>query len=159
MQQKRPLLLLIVCAILIFIGAGGLFGGVNFIMDPSGATLGLDPIVLQTIPILDDFLLPGVFLTTVLGILPLAMMLPMLLYKPDSSFSPPYREWKISGFIAWILIAWIVGQVIAIGPDNLLQLTMFTLAVILLILLRHRDVVVYLGFVRIPDEYQDDESE
>lgn len=158
MNRKRPFLLILICLLLSFIGLGGLFGGIAFIIDPSGAVLGMDPIVLETIPILDDFLLPGIFLTAILGVLPLAMVIPLMLYRPGDGFYPPYKEWKIAGYISWILIAWIAGQIVSIGFNHFLQALMLMIAIVLLITLRHRDVVVYLGFVKIPEAYEEDDK-
>ncbi len=49
-----------------FLVFGGLFGGLAMVRDPSGASLGMD-VVLPRLPV-PSFVLPGVFLVTVMGL-------------------------------------------------------------------------------------------
>jgi len=66
----RPLAVWVLIASLVLLGLRGIAGGSQFVFDPSGGVIGLSTAVLSGTP-LRDFLLPGVALLTVFGVVPL----------------------------------------------------------------------------------------
>jgi hypothetical protein len=124
--RNRPGTLFVLLALLIFLGAGGLVGGVSMLSDPSGQGLGLSLDLLDPVPI-DDYLLPGIFLLTVMGILPLftaygAWALPQ--WGPLQRLNPwPefHWSWSWSRIIAAILILFIGLEFLLWGNASPLQ--------------------------------------
>ncbi|MFN2202744.1 MAG: hypothetical protein ACK2UO_16220 [Caldilineaceae bacterium] len=124
--RNRPATLFVLLALLIFLGAGGLVGGASMLSDPSGQGLGLPPDLLDPVPI-DDYLLPGIFLLTIMGVCPLfaaygAWALPRwgLLQRlnpwPDFHWS-----WSWSRIIAAVLILFIGLEFLLWGNASPLQ--------------------------------------
>ena len=60
------------------LGVGGLLGGLAFLIDPTGARLGMTVEELPAWPLLDDYTVPGVALIVLFGLFPLvaAVQLP-----------------------------------------------------------------------------------
>ena len=69
---RKPSAIWVLMADLIILGFGGLYGGILFVLDPSGARVGVPLTLLNRLP-LRDFLLPGLFLLLVMGVAPLAL--------------------------------------------------------------------------------------
>ena len=67
-SNSRTLLVLL----LVLLGLGGIGGGVGIFIDTSGVFMGLPPELLNGFPI-SNFLLPGVFLVTVMGVIPIVI--------------------------------------------------------------------------------------
>ncbi len=65
--------ILTLVGLLILLGIAALAGGVMMISDPSGAALGMDTTLLDDVPWVSDFLVPGVLLSVMLGVLPLVL--------------------------------------------------------------------------------------
>jgi hypothetical protein len=69
-RHKRPASIIALTGGLAFLGLGGVIGGSGFLLDPSGSFLQLSTSMLGRLPV-RDFTLPGFFLLTVMGIIPL----------------------------------------------------------------------------------------
>lgn len=69
---SRPVTVDALVTALVVLGVSGLFGGAGLIYDPSGGAMGLPVILLSGSPF-DDYLVPGLALFVVLGVLPLAV--------------------------------------------------------------------------------------
>jgi len=69
---RRPIAL----GFLVFLAAGGLYGGVAMLLDPSGGALQMTE-VLPSLPV-PDFKLPGLFLLVVMGAAPLLLVYGLL---------------------------------------------------------------------------------
>ncbi|MFO8150466.1 MAG: hypothetical protein R6T93_09225 [Trueperaceae bacterium] len=67
----RRLALAVLVVSLLFLAFGGLYGGVEMLRDPGGGSLGMD-VVLPQLPV-TDFVWPGVFLLTVMGLVPIVL--------------------------------------------------------------------------------------
>jgi hypothetical protein len=63
--------ILTLVGLLVLLGITALAGGVMMITDPSGAALGMDTTLLDDVPWVSDFLVPGVLLAMLLGVLPM----------------------------------------------------------------------------------------
>lgn len=114
---RRAALVALVIALL-FLAAGGLFGGASMLLDPSGAALGMDA-VLPQLPVA-SFTLPGLFLLTVMGLAPIVLAY-ALLARPDWRWLAAARwgghHWAWSGTLALglALMAWLALQAALIG--------------------------------------------
>lgn len=94
------------------LGVRGLLGGGQFLLAPSGDLVGVSTAVLAPTPV-RDFLVPGLFLLFVLGILPLVVVLG--LYRG--------RRWAWYGALAVgiLLTGWALTEGIVIGFGERLQ--------------------------------------
>ena len=94
-------------AVLAVLVAGGWFGGLSFLTDPSGAGLGMTTAELPDWPLLADYTLPGVALLVLLGLLPLVPIALLLRHDP--------RGWPATSAVGALLVLWMLGQLVAIG--------------------------------------------
>jgi len=107
---------------LAFLAFGAIGGGTVFIVSPSGELMGLPVSYFKNMPF-DDYLIPGIILLIVLGILPLLLII-ALIKKTDSKLAERfnlYRDmhwsWTYSIYLAFTLIGWIQIQLIFLhGP-------------------------------------------
>jgi hypothetical protein len=100
-----------------FLGLGAISGGVFLIISPTGEMLGLPITEFKNLPF-QNFMIPGIILFTVLGIIPL-LLIPALIKKPDSRladrlnlFKDMHWSWSYSIYVAFALIGWIQIQLI-----------------------------------------------
>lgn len=93
--------------LLLFNGTGALYGGWLLMLDPSGAKLKLAPTVLANTPF-PDFLLPGVILFAVNGILSLVVTTALL---TRMQLAPHLVALQGSLLTGWILIQYFWTQV------------------------------------------------
>jgi hypothetical protein len=117
--MKRPISLWLLVFLLLFLSFGGFFGGTFMLLDPSGGALGMDEI-LPLLPV-PDFVLPGFFLSVVMGILPLVLVYG-LIWKPNwkwadqiTAWSGHYWAWTGVMFLGLVLIVWLGVQGLLIG--------------------------------------------
>lgn len=111
---KRPFEVYLLCLLLLFLSVGALYGGGALIIKPDGSLLHMQP-WLSKIPF-PDFLIPGIILFVLNGLLPLPVVAGLLL-KPDAKFLSAmniYKEkhwsWTFSLYCGIIAIAWIIVQ-------------------------------------------------
>jgi hypothetical protein len=125
-SRERPATLFALLGLLVFLGGGGLVGGVAMLMDPSGEPLGLSMELLDPVPV-DSFLLPGLLLLTVFGAVPLmaaygAWALPeprwLLRLNPWPEL---HWSWAWSRVTAVLLILWIGLEFLLWGSESPLQ--------------------------------------
>jgi len=107
--KKIPNILLIVLG---FLALGAIGGGVVLIISPTGELIGMPITELKDSPF-HSFLIPGIILFSVLGIIPLLLMI-ALLKKPESKlaeqinlFKDMHWSWTYSIYIAFTLIGWV----------------------------------------------------
>lgn len=126
-------------SLLSFLGLSAIGGGGALIISPSGKLLGGLPLsILERSPF-NDFLVPGIILFVVLGIIPSLLVL-ALLKKPNSVFADRFNffkdmhwAWTFSIYVAFALIIWIQVETIYIQGVGWLQ-TFYMLYAIPLIL-------------------------
>ncbi|MFZ5809540.1 MAG: hypothetical protein ACOY16_09705 [Chloroflexota bacterium] len=134
--MKRPLALWIVILWLVFLAFGGLYGGIAMLLDPSGASMGVD-VLLPLLPV-PDFILPGLFLLSLMGLFPLVLVFG-LLARPNWSWADALSRWS-SHYWAWtgtlvlglLLLLWLTVQAMLIGFTTGLQYVMVVNALALL---------------------------
>jgi hypothetical protein len=103
--------------LLAFLGIGAVFGGGVLIISPDGKLLGMPLFLLENSPF-SSFLIPGIILFTILGLVPIYTIF-ALLKKPKSElaerinfFADMHWAWTYSIYIAFALIIWIQVEMI-----------------------------------------------
>ncbi len=98
--------------LLALLGIGAIFGGGVLIISPSGELFGMPLSMLVNSPF-SNFLLPGVILFSVLGLMPCWIVWALIkkpMYKIAESlnfFADMYWAWSFSIYTAFALIIWI----------------------------------------------------
>ncbi len=91
-EMRRPLMLWPLIFILLILAlGGGLYGGITMLIDPTGQLLG----VADALPLLpvSNFILPGIFLIVVMGLLPLALTYG-LIARPNWPWVDSFFKWS-----------------------------------------------------------------
>lgn len=102
----------ILVILLAFLGVGAIFGGGVFIISPSGELFGMPLSMLVNSPF-NNFLIPGIILFSVLGLVPIAITF-ALIKRPEyklaelfNFYKDMYWAWTYCIYIAFALIIWI----------------------------------------------------
>lgn len=134
-KMERSILIFL----LAFLGLGAIAGGGAFILAPGGEAIGMPLSILENSPF-NDFLIPGIFLFTVLGICPFLLII-ALYKKPSSSlaeklnfFHDMHWSWSYTVFLSFVLILWIQIQMQFIQEVSWLHLVYSVLAVLILVI-------------------------
>lgn len=107
---RRPFTLYLLLFFLFFLAFGGLYGGVAMLLDPSGDMLGMADL-LTLLPV-SSFLLPGLFLLGVMGLVPIFLAYALLAWPGDNG---RYRAWIGAIALSVVLGVWLVAQGWLIG--------------------------------------------
>ena len=114
---------ILACLLLLFNGTGAIFGGWSFIQDPTGAGLKIPTTYLEHSPF-QDFLIPGIVLFTVNGVLSMVTLVWTLM------------QWKHYGWLIMLqgamLVGWIIIQMLMIREIYYLQFIFGGIGIILL---------------------------
>jgi hypothetical protein len=123
--MRCPLTLWPLLFLLVFLGLGGLYGGIAMLIDPTGGLLQLTE-VLPLLPV-SDYLLPGLFLLVVMGLAPLFLTY-ALLARPSwtwaqtrSRRSGHYWAWTGTLALGVIVLVWLAVQGLLIGFEWTIQ--------------------------------------
>ncbi|MFC1636470.1 hypothetical protein ACFL5Z_16695 [Planctomycetota bacterium] len=123
--MRRPLTLWPLLFLLVFLGLGGLYGGIAMLIDPTGGLLQLTE-ALPLLPV-SDYILPGLFLLVVMGLAPLFLIY-ALLARPGWAWAEALSRWSGHHW-AWTgtlalgitLAVWLVVQGLLIGFEAAIQ--------------------------------------
>ena len=133
MKITRNILLIL----LGFLGVGAIGGGGVLIISPTGEMLGMPSSMLEKSPF-NSYLIPGIILFTVLGLIPL-MLIIALIKKPKSKLADQFNffkdmhwAWTYSLYIGFILIIWIQLQIVFIHTVHWLHTFYIFLAIIII---------------------------
>ena len=117
--MKRPIALWFLVLWMIILALGGLYGGITMLMDPSGRLLQMAD-VLHSLPV-PDYILPGVFLLSIMGLVPLILVY-ALLARPGWQWleaslprSKYYWAWIGIFVLVGILAIWLITEGVLIG--------------------------------------------
>ncbi|MDX1417389.1 MAG: hypothetical protein R3293_24505 [Candidatus Promineifilaceae bacterium] len=124
-RQSRPYTVWALIGCLLFLSISGLAGGIGMLIDPSGASLALPADLLVDLPI-DTFILPGLYLVVVYGLLS-----PVIAY---GLWKRAPWAWGAAVVLSIILLGWIIGQLILWGSPHIIQAVYFVLGLAMLIL-------------------------
>ena len=107
------------CKLLIFmhilLGTGAVFGGLVLVIDPSGALIKMPISLLENSPF-NNYLIPGIILLAILGILPLIIAYALITkwsWKAGNRlniFTEMHWAWGFSLYITLALIIWITVE-------------------------------------------------
>jgi hypothetical protein len=118
--RRRPGLATVVIALLIFLGISGLFGGGAFILAPDGHIIKAPQSWLEDIPF-SNFLVPGLFLFFVVGVLSLLAAV-ALLRRPAwfglqriVPFKGHYWGWTVAGVAGFGILIFEIVESAYIG--------------------------------------------
>jgi hypothetical protein len=119
-HHSRPVSLIFLIGCLLFLTMGGWVGGLSFILDPTGSSLGMGTEAIKGLPV-TDFFWPGIFLLAMFGVIPL-LILYALLVRPEAgkleAFSRYFHEhwsWFSALALSVILISWMVFEISIMG--------------------------------------------
>ena len=113
--MKRPISSVVLIALILFQALGAIPSGLSMILDPTGRCMGLPNYILESSPF-SNFLIPGLFLTFVLGVLPVVVLYGLITKKEIVLLEKInlYKEyhWALaySYFLGIVLILWINMQ-------------------------------------------------
>lgn len=99
----------------VVLGLGAIFGGMVLIIDPSGELIKMPITLLEHSPF-SNFLIPGIILLVMLGILPLVVTYGLIRNQPRelanrlNLFPEKHWAWTYSLYIGFILIIWITVE-------------------------------------------------
>ena len=114
-SRRKPFVIYALTAILLFQSVTALVCGAAMMWDPTGASMQLPSYVLAQAPF-DNFFIPGFFLFTCLGLLPLVAVYELMV-KQDArifekiNFYRDYRfGWMLALFCGFGTLIWIAAQ-------------------------------------------------
>ena len=120
------------------LGFGAIGGGGVLIISPSGELIGMPLSIIQNSPFI-NFLIPGIILFTVLGILPIVLMY-ALIKKPKwqlpeffNVFNDMYWAWTYTVYTGFALIIWIQTEMMVMKTVHWLQSLYMGIAILLLL--------------------------
>ena len=121
--ERRPITIILLIILLVFLGLGGFIGGIPMQMDPSGESMGLPPELLEGLP-LNDFILPGLFLIVVMGIIPIIIAFGV--------WRRTRWAWGATLAMGGVLVVWIVFQILLWGFPDPIQIFYLMLGLVIL---------------------------
>jgi hypothetical protein len=137
-MNKKPLALYLLVMLLAFQSMGGLFGGFSLVLSPSGNMMKMPASMLEGSPF-TTFLVPGLILLLVLGVLP-GVVAYALLRQPVwkgagvlNIYPGIHWAWTYSLYLGIMLVIWILVEIMWIGYD-ILQTIYGLVGVVILIL-------------------------
>lgn len=100
--MRMPMSILVLVAVDVVLTGLALLGGVSLLLDPSGASIGMDP-YLSYIPLVQDFMPAAVWLIVVFAALPVILIYGLLAQK----------RWALIGSYALVALelAWMAAQI------------------------------------------------
>jgi hypothetical protein len=124
MKQAKPITIYLLVIMLAFQSLGELFGGISLVICPSGALLKMPAEMLNGSPF-NSFLIPGLILLLILGVLP-GFLAFAVIRKPAWNWAGVlniYRgvhwAWTYSLYLGIMLVIWILVEIIWIDHDIL----------------------------------------
>lgn len=123
--MKRPVMLWFLLFNLLYLGFGGLYGGIAMLTDPSGSSLDFAEI-LPLLPV-PDYTLPGLFLFFILGLLPLFLIYALLACPKWTWAETLFRwsghhwTWASTLTLGIILVLWLVIEGLLIEFNSPIQ--------------------------------------
>ncbi|MGY2129582.1 hypothetical protein [Blastococcus sp. SYSU DS0617] len=97
----------VAAALLLVLIVGAWVGGISFVTDPSGGTLGMSPTQLPNWPLLVDYTVPGLLLIVLFGLLPIAALVALV--------RRPQLGWPAAAAVGVLLMVWMLVQILALG--------------------------------------------
>lgn len=138
-RHLRPVSLFVLSAVLLLEGAAALMGGLEMLLDPFGAPLGMPVSYLAGTPF-GSYLIPGLLLTFVLGVYPLLAVL-LVWLRPEwpamawlERATDRHWTWTTVVIAGLAMMVWIAVQVGMLGASHPLQAFIAALGLMVLLL-------------------------
>lgn len=134
--KRRPFTVTLLYILHIFLGVGALAGGGSMVIDPSGDLIHMPTSMLERSPF-SDFLIPGILLFIVFGILPLFVFyglikrLELRWVNTLNPFKKLYSFWALSLYIGFGLIIWIMVQTYMLNSVAIIHLIYMSLGLLI----------------------------
>lgn len=127
----------ILISLLAFLSLGAIGGGAILIISPSGKLIGM-PLSMLNLSPFRSFLIPGIILFFVLGIIPMFLIM-ALTKKPISKLAERFNffydmhwTWTYTIYMAFVLIFWIQIEMILLSAVSWLHTFYMLLAVVII---------------------------
>lgn len=117
--MRRPWIVWLLVASLVFLALGGLYGGIAMLIDPTGGLLQMTEVLPALL--VPDFTLPGLFLLVVMGVLPILVIYGLLARAEvawaaaATRWSGHHWAWTATVVVGATLVAFLVVQGFLIG--------------------------------------------
>lgn len=114
--NKMPFTSKLLILLHLLLGIGAVFGGMVLVIDPSGELIKMPITLLENSPF-DSFLIPGIILFVVLGVLPLIVSFALATKRQLkianrlNLFTDMHWAWAYSIYISFALIIWITIEI------------------------------------------------
>ena len=135
---RKPFAVILLIVLLIFQSISGLFGGIQFVIEPSGSIIQMPVSSLSHSPF-SDFMIPGIILLLLLGVFP-GFAAFCLISKPTwkwanvlNVYKNRHFAWTYSVYIAIMLFIWITVEIQMIGFGHFIQTFYAFLGILILI--------------------------
>ncbi len=125
--------------LILFQSTGAIYGGGLLILDPSGKYLDM-PLSLLQYSVFPDYLIPGLFLFLVLGIMPLVCFYGLIKRPPWKGlrflnlYKNQHWSWNFSYYTGILLILWIDIEVMIIREADIIHLIYSILGLTIIII-------------------------
>jgi len=136
--MKKPFEVYVLALLMVVMGLMSIAGGGTFVIKPDGSLMKIPVSDLAHTPF-TNFLIPGLILLIVLGILPLIITYAFFA-RPNSNFFGKLNvdhnmawPWSWAIYYGFIVIMWIVIEIALIGYHSLMQTLVSILGVAILI--------------------------
>ncbi len=136
-KQQRPIELWFMFSCMLFLGLGGIAGGIGLMADPSGKTMDVSSSYLKGLPI-SDFFVAGLFLFIVMGILPLTSLY-ALWKQPHWKLLTRYTTWThedaawgLALIVSLLLLGWMTMEISIMGLIASMQYLLIALGLAML---------------------------
>ncbi|MFS0871896.1 hypothetical protein [Paenibacillus xylanilyticus] len=132
-EQSLGILLWMLIILQGFLGIGAIVGGGVLIIDPSGNLINLPNSLLEHSPF-GNFLIPGIILLLVLGIMPIVVAISLIAHshwgvgEKLNLYPDRYWAWTFSLYTGFALHIWIMVQVYWIQIVSVIHLLYFSWA-------------------------------
>jgi len=146
-KTYRPFEIYILIGLLLLQVISAFGGGIAMVLKPDGSGLGIPLYILKGSPF-SNFLIPGIILSIVLGVLPLIAALGLIFGKPWgvigmlNIYTNRYWGWAYAVYTGLGLIIWITVQHIYIGY-SVLQTIYQSLGIIIIVFALMPRVIKY----------------
>ena len=118
-MRKKPFSIWLLTTCLVVLGLGGFYGGGAMLVDPTGAALGMD-VMLSRLPV-DTYVLPGLFLVSCMGLVPLVLAYSVVqrpawsLLSSLFAWSNHHWSWAATIMLSVVIGIWLALQAAYIG--------------------------------------------
>lgn len=130
----HPLTIKLLIGVLLFLGLGGIYGGLSFITAPTGSSMNVSQSYLSGLPI-QDYLLPGILLLVGFGLFP--VLLAVALWMKPTWLAPlasHYMGWIVTVMLSIGLMLWMLVQIGIMGIQQPIQIIIIIVALTIFVL-------------------------